>query len=50
MNMGSTHPKSPAGAGRGSRDAFLSARFSEAARHRRRLEKVKQLERSVVAD
>ena len=29
---------------------FLSARFSEAARHRRRLEKVKQLERSAVAD
>ena len=29
---------------------FLSARFSEAARHRRRLEKVKQLERCVVAD
>jgi len=29
---------------------FLSARFSEAARHRRRLEKVKQLEHSVVAN
>jgi len=29
---------------------FLSARFSEAARHRRRLEKVKQLEHRVVAN
>lgn len=29
---------------------FLSARFSEAARHRRRLEKVKQLEHSVIAN
>ena len=28
---------------------FMSARFSGAARHRRRLEKVKQLEQSVVA-
>jgi len=29
---------------------FLSARFSEAARHRRRLEKVKQLEHSVITN
>jgi ribose 5-phosphate isomerase B len=29
--------------------AFLTAMFSEAARHRRRLDKVKQLEQSVVA-
>ena len=29
---------------------FLNARFSEAARHRRRLEKVKELERSAVAN
>ncbi len=29
---------------------FLSARFSEAARHRRRLEKVKQLEQSAVTN
>jgi len=27
---------------------FLSARFSEAARHRRRLEKVRQLEQEIV--
>jgi len=30
--------------------SFLSARFSEAARHRRRLEKVKELEQSAVAN
>src|ERR1017187_467551 len=29
---------------------FLSARFSEAARHRRRLEKVKRVEHSVIAN
>ena len=30
--------------------SFLGARFSEAARHRRRLEKVKQLEHSVITN
>ena len=29
---------------------FLSARFSEAARHRRRLEKVRRLEHSIISD
>jgi ribose 5-phosphate isomerase B len=31
-------------------NAFLSAKFSEAPRHRRRLEKVKELEHTAVAD